>query len=287
MNTFKTLLLILIFNYNFASPYVVSHKGAWKDHELPQNTISSLERAIDNGFDGVEFDIQMTLDEVFVLAHDDSLDKVSNCKGLISKKTYLEISHCKIIKNTLLPITKILLHKVKESKTISKLDDVLSMLNSRELKLVWLDLKSQDDKVIFPLVKSIRNYASSELQKIIVVNNGSSKLLTKIKKMFPNIRYSLEGKWGSEPLVDDTFITEAGISHDIISLNVGFRIGDESPLKIIGKKKRFYRRLSNLLNKAHSLSIPVIGWTVNKESKFDRLMTTQLDYLLTDHLYND
>lgn len=55
-----------------ASDYtqVVAHRGAWKTTELPENSIASLNRAIELGCMGSEFDVWMTLDDSLVINHD-------------------------------------------------------------------------------------------------------------------------------------------------------------------------------------------------------------------------
>lgn len=282
----KILVLILAFYSSlqcFASPVLVAHKGSWKDMLFPQNTKESLVKALDNGFSALEFDVYMTRDNVFILAHDNGLEKVTNCKGKISDKNYEEIKNCVVLKNTLLPITKILVKKVKNPQRLTRLDELLLILNDyQQLEFVWIDLKQQDEKLVLPLKQTIEEFASTKLKSVLVVNNADASLLLKFKNSYPEVKYSLEGKWGSEPLVDDSFITNAGITHDIISVNVGFRLGDESPLKLIHKQKRFYKRLHKLLEKAKALNIQVVGWTVNRMSKIEKLLATKLDYLLTD-----
>lgn len=53
-----------------AKNIVVAHRGAWKQKEIPENSIASLEEAIEKGFTGSEFDVRMTLDSVLVVFHD-------------------------------------------------------------------------------------------------------------------------------------------------------------------------------------------------------------------------
>ncbi|GAB3665841.1 glycerophosphodiester phosphodiesterase [Echinicola sediminis] len=49
---------------------VIAHRGAWQTSELPQNSIASLEKAIELGCEGSEFDVWMTADSVLVVNHD-------------------------------------------------------------------------------------------------------------------------------------------------------------------------------------------------------------------------
>ncbi|MFT4094451.1 MAG: glycerophosphodiester phosphodiesterase family protein [Niabella sp.] len=50
---------------------VIAHRGAWKNTNLPENSIASLKAAIALGCGGSEFDVHLTSDEVLVVNHDD------------------------------------------------------------------------------------------------------------------------------------------------------------------------------------------------------------------------
>ncbi len=86
-------------------PLVLGHRGiAWNrpGNPLPENTIVSIEAALEAGADGVEVDIVKTADDVIVLRHDDNLATRSpdegiprtDCRGLISASNWADISGC-------------------------------------------------------------------------------------------------------------------------------------------------------------------------------------------------
>ncbi|MEJ2357884.1 MAG: glycerophosphodiester phosphodiesterase [Deinococcales bacterium] len=50
-------------------PLLVGHRGT-RGVE-PENTLRAFRRAFDDGLDGIEFDVQRTLDGVLVLLHDE------------------------------------------------------------------------------------------------------------------------------------------------------------------------------------------------------------------------
>ena len=50
--------------------YIVAHRGNWKQHGYPQNSIASLKDAIRMDIYGVELDVRQTKDSVFVINHD-------------------------------------------------------------------------------------------------------------------------------------------------------------------------------------------------------------------------
>nr|RBQ90100.1 hypothetical protein FVER53263_03450 [Fusarium verticillioides] len=68
-------------NYSeyFADPLrqcaIVAHRGLW--NEAPENSLLSVRRAIEAGYDIVEIDVRRTADGEFVLLHDITLDRMT------------------------------------------------------------------------------------------------------------------------------------------------------------------------------------------------------------------
>ena len=54
---------------------VVAHRAAWKN--APENSLLSIQHAIDMGVDIVEIDIQRTKDDELILLHDSTLDRTA------------------------------------------------------------------------------------------------------------------------------------------------------------------------------------------------------------------
>ena len=80
-------------NKDLVNP-VIAHRGAWKQKSLPQNSIASLQEAINLKCRGSEFDVHLTADDVLVVNHDHlfyGLDiEKSTYKMLLSKKSPLK-----------------------------------------------------------------------------------------------------------------------------------------------------------------------------------------------------
>jgi|SRR5690554_1201262 len=49
---------------------IIAHRGAWKEFQLPENSLASLQKAIELKCFGSEFDVHLTKDEVVVVNHD-------------------------------------------------------------------------------------------------------------------------------------------------------------------------------------------------------------------------
>ncbi|NGM60733.1 glycerophosphodiester phosphodiesterase [Sphingobacterium sp. SGG-5] len=52
------------------APKIIAHRGAWKNTQAPQNSIASLQKAIEQGVWGSEFDVHLTKDNTLVVCHD-------------------------------------------------------------------------------------------------------------------------------------------------------------------------------------------------------------------------
>lgn len=65
---------------------VIGHRGA--AGTKPENTLSSIKYAIENGADIVEVDVRMTRDEVLVLVHDDTLERLAGIPQSVRSLDY-------------------------------------------------------------------------------------------------------------------------------------------------------------------------------------------------------
>ena len=65
---------------------VISHRGDWRNY--PENSIPAIESIIRMGVDMMELDVKMTKDSVLVLMHDQTINRMTNGKGLVSDFTY-------------------------------------------------------------------------------------------------------------------------------------------------------------------------------------------------------
>jgi hypothetical protein len=61
---------------------------------LIPNSKASLQEAILQGYQGVETDVQLSLDRQLVLFHDEFLEHASNCDGLLALTTWEDMSNC-------------------------------------------------------------------------------------------------------------------------------------------------------------------------------------------------
>ena len=112
----------------------------------PENSLASIQQAIDEGIDIVEVDVNTTKDGILVLMHDNLIDRTTNAKGYLSDYTYLDL--------------KKLYLKIGDSVTshqIPTLNEVLTL--SRDKIILNLDIKRVDVNKLYQqlLVKKMQN----------------------------------------------------------------------------------------------------------------------------------
>lgn len=71
-------------------PSWIAHRGAGR--LAPENTLAAFQVGLDHGFQMIEFDVQITADQIPVLMHDASLERTTNGQGPVWAATAEQIS---------------------------------------------------------------------------------------------------------------------------------------------------------------------------------------------------
>lgn len=71
--------------------WVMTHRAHTTDRTVPENSVSSVEDAIDSGAEVIECDTHVTSDGVVVVCHDQTINATTNGTGDITKMTYAEL----------------------------------------------------------------------------------------------------------------------------------------------------------------------------------------------------
>lgn len=95
---------------------VIAHRGAWKSHQYPENSIASLKEAISQNYAGSEFDIRMTMDDSLIINHDPSYHNLE-----IEKNTFNYLNQFKLANGEQLPTLRSFLLFGKKNTTSTKL----------------------------------------------------------------------------------------------------------------------------------------------------------------------
>lgn len=106
----------------------IGHRGA-KGH-LPENTLTSFEKAIALGVDMIELDVRLSLDKVPMVIHDETIDRTTSKTGFVTDYNAKELQQLGI--PTLRDVFEIVDNRCEinvEIKTFSATKPVLDLIN--------------------------------------------------------------------------------------------------------------------------------------------------------------
>ncbi|MBD8665688.1 glycerophosphodiester phosphodiesterase family protein [Rhizobium sp. CFBP 8752] len=144
---------------------IVAHRGVWQD--APENSLLSIQRAIDAGYDVVEIDVRRTADGEFVLLHDDTLERMAGLSSEPEQLTLQELTSTALrnrdggsdnaLTDEKLPSLldvfeltrdKILIHlDIKHRHVIPEVLAYAQKMGVDQQVDFWADLKTEDDLV--------------------------------------------------------------------------------------------------------------------------------------------
>lgn len=222
---------------------ITSHRGFSK--KTPENTIESIEQAIEEGADYVELDVRQTKDGELVLLHDENLKRTTGLNKKIWQVTLDEVKELDAGK---------WFHKDFSETRIPTLREVFEVTKGRVN--LNLDLKYNKNYIGFErkVVELINEY-DMELQS----NISSTKLsvLDTVKEMNPNIK----------------------TGYIIYQVNDSYYDLDKVDFFSINS----YFITERLLYNSHKAGKEVHAWTVNSRNEIERLNRIGVDNIITDN----
>ena len=140
---------------------LLAHRGF--SAKYPENTLMAFRKAIQSGADGIECDLQKTKDQIFVILHDDTIDRTSNGKGRIEDLTWDEIKG----------------FDFGQGETIPTLDALLTELPAS----AWLNLEIKEGsvkKTDLPAIESL--LAKKRAPKLTMISSFDHDFLPYFRK---------------------------------------------------------------------------------------------------------
>ena len=127
---------------------IIAHRGVFDNQKIPENSIASFKKALLFSY-AIELDVQLTKDNVLVVFHDDSLERMTHKNGFVQEKTYAELQ-------------KLSLLNTKEK--IPTLKEVLNLVHGK----VFLDIEIKPTKRIVEtcniLLSELSHYSNYSLK---------------------------------------------------------------------------------------------------------------------------
>ena len=168
---------------NRKSPLIIAHRGS--SALAPENTLAAFKRAVEDGADGMEFDVRMAKDGVPVVFHDATLQRMAQKKIRTSNFTSTELQ-------TLDVGSWFNLRHPKKAEdrffgetvpTLAQLFDFLDGYGGR----VYVELKGRTDEM-FALVEAVsKAIRRTNLMPNIVLKSFKLEAVAQAKKFIPEV----------------------------------------------------------------------------------------------------
>lgn len=165
------------------TPLIIAHRGA--SEIAPENTLTAFQKAIDDGAEGIEFDVRLSKDSVVVF-HDATLNRVGLKKGAVAQFSAAELQKTDVGSWFNKSYPK-LAQTDFSTETVPTLTQTLEFLKNFR-GLIYIELKcreSEVEKLSKAVCKIIKN---SALLPQIIVKSFQLEVIPTIKENCPKVK---------------------------------------------------------------------------------------------------
>ncbi|MDG5787128.1 glycerophosphodiester phosphodiesterase [Evansella sp. AB-P1] len=150
---------------------IFAHRGSAGTH--PENTMEAFEAALQVGADGIEFDVQLTKDQIPVVIHDETVDRTTNSEGWIKDFTYDELKtldagswYSSEFKQSTIPTLVELLDWASDNSLLLNLELKNGVVRYPGMEKIVLDLISKYKLKDRTIISSFNHYSLVEVHRI-------------------------------------------------------------------------------------------------------------------------
>lgn len=231
--------------YLTGSVQVASHRG--DIHSAPENSLSSIQAAMSQFVDAVEIDVMLTKDDVIVLNHDATFERVAGVPKDVEKMTSKEVAYVDIGR---------LFSEELSGEMVPTLNEALELIKEGDV-VVIIDLKlsdlSRSKKMAEGIVQLIEKH---QMEEMVYVQSFKIEPLQEVRKLNSNLKigqilYLSTGDYKSKD-VDFFAIRQTLLTEEFVEI-------------------------------AHSMDREVWVWTVNLPWDIRKVLTYDIDGIITDY----
>lgn len=162
-----------------STPLIIGHRGA--SAVTPENTLAAFARALQDGADGIEFDVRLSRDRVPVVIHDATLKRTAHLDRLVEELDAAELQQCDV-SSWFGPVQA----EKKYARTVPTLAQVFELFQQTNAVL-YLEMKS-DAADAAPLVEAVINeIQNAHIAERVVVSSFDLNAVALVKKVDPTI----------------------------------------------------------------------------------------------------
>jgi len=249
---------------NVEKPLIIAHRGA--SALAPENTLAAFQKAIEDGADGIEFDVRISKDGVPVVFHDATLKRIAERENTVSSLTSEELQTFDVgswfnLKNP---------KKAREvfaAETIPTFVQLLQFLKDYK-GLLYVELKGTDAEIP-ALTESVCDLIGrSHLFPHVIIKSFQLEAIAIVKRILPDIRTAAL----FEPKIPASFCTKRSL---LIDKAAEYK-ADELSL-------HYSLVTKELVRKAKEKGLTTIIWTVDRKVWIKLALNLEIKAIITNN----
>ena len=154
---------------------IIGHRGA--SAIAPENTLAAFSLALEDGADGVEFDVRLSRDCVPVVIHDATLKRTANLDRLVEELDASELQRCDV-SNWFRSVPA----KREYAGTVPTLAQVFELFQQTNA-LLCLEMKSEAADATELVAAVVNEIHKSQMAKRVVVSSFDLNAVALVKKI--------------------------------------------------------------------------------------------------------
>jgi len=224
----------------------IAHRGA--SGIAPENTKIAFVQALDLGARAVEFDVQLTRDNIAIVFHDEVLERTTNGTGRVADTDFATIGK--------LDAGSWFAPKFARTE-VPTLEEVLASIGPRALLNVELKPDARIEKLVRHVATAVARF---DLFETCVFSSFDPAAIRALRSLVPDAR--------------------VGVLCVPDGLDAALRLADEVQAENLHPARTMVSEA--LIADAHSAGLAVWAWTANKPEDIERLIALGVDGIFSD-----
>ncbi|MEP6719739.1 MAG: glycerophosphodiester phosphodiesterase family protein [bacterium] len=245
-----------------SAPLIIGHRGA--SAVTPENTLAAFSRALQDGADGIEFDVRLSRDRVPVIIHDASLKRTGQSARLVGDLTAAELQQCDVC-SWFGPLQPEDAQFARTVPTLAQVSDLFKQNNA----LLYLEMKFDRGEVTELAENVVAGIHNARLANRVVVLSFDLSAITLIKKIDPAISTAalFEPRlWHPLSTIRRLKMVDVAVDHGADEIALHHTLVS-----------------SRIVEKANRSGLPVVVWTVDDVKWIGRARRFGIKALITNN----
>ena len=238
-------------------PLILGHRGA--SAVAPENTLAAFSQAIQDGADGIEFDVRLSSDGVAVAIHDDTLNRTGLVSGAVSARTAAQLQQIDVGSWFATRFA---------NETIPSLASVFDLFASNNAVL-YVEMKCAGLQAPALAKAVVRQIEEHKIRERVVVESFGLSAIAEVKRINPRVRTAA--------------LFEPRLSKPLTTLRVQtiLRLARQHHADEIALHRTLAR--TKAVQAAKDAGFEVVVWTVDDDTWIERACTSGIKALISNN----